>query len=183
MLDRATAIKIVIPFLRARESFRSAAYQDGAGVWTIGYGHTAGVKPGMKISFAEGEQLLEQDAEQIAGLIETHMPTWLNPNQFAALISFAFNVGPGKYEEKDGLLTLKNGKPSHLLRYLRAPSAELAPTQIGDEFLHWIYIAGEPSSGLCSRRTMERKLFLTPYTPPGVTPELADDSSSSGVKS
>lgn len=170
MLDRAAALQIVIPFLREREAFRPVAYQDGADVWTLGYGHTAGVHEGDRISLEDAEKLLVQDATQIAEFIEDHIPDWLNPNQFAAVISFAFNVGPGKNGVKDGFLILKNGKPSHLLRYLNEHAAWLGPQKIGDEFLHWVYIKGEVSEGLLRRRTLERKLYLTPFTPPGETP-------------
>jgi lysozyme len=177
MLDRAKAIEIVIPFLREREAFRAISYPDSGDTWTLGYGHTAGVHEGDRISLADAEKLLVQDATQIAEFIEDHLPDWLNPNQFAALISFAFNVGPGRNGVKDGFLILKNGKPSHLLRYLQAPGSHCAPITIADEFLHWVYVKGEVSEGVLRRRTLERKLFLTPFTSPGETPASGENDS------
>ena len=162
MLDLDSAIEIAIPKLKIFESFRSRAYPDQNGVWTIGYGHTAGVKPGMKMSVLVAEKLLVQDTEQIAQLLEPHLPEFLNPNQFAALISLAYNIGPGKAGARDGFLIQKSGEPSTILKKL----TEGAPAhEIGDCFLSWIYVGDEASSGLCSRRTRERELFLTPYEP------------------
>lgn len=164
MLDHQTALEIAVPFLRNVESFRANAYQDGGGKWTIGYGHASDVTEGQKISQPKAQDLLLEDAERFAELISPQIPPDLNPNQFAALISFTFNVGPGLKGARDGFLILENGEPSTLLKYICAnPRPDLKT--IGDEFLRWIYIKGQPSSGLCSRRTAERRLFMTPYPP------------------
>ena len=47
--------------IRNFEGFRSHAYQDAVGVWTIGYGHTKGVTPTMVISSSQGEQMLKEE--------------------------------------------------------------------------------------------------------------------------
>jgi lysozyme len=51
----------LIESLKKFESCRLTAYQDGVGVWTIGYGHTAGVKPGDRITLYQAEQFLHED--------------------------------------------------------------------------------------------------------------------------
>lgn len=168
MLDLDEALEIAIPFLKLREGFRASAYQDGGGVWTIGYGHTADVKPGDKVTQVLAGAMLEQDSEDVAAEIVGSLPDTLNPNQFAALISFTYNVGPGRMGHKDGFLVLKSGQPSTLLRLIREipdPSPDQLKT-VGDQFLHWIYVNGEPSSGLCTRRTCERELYMSPYLTP-----------------
>ncbi len=188
MLNRTAALDIVVPFLMQEriEGFRGEAYQDlgrGKGIWTYGFGHTAGVKEGMKISRPTAIQLLKFDTNETAEIIENRLPNTLNPNQFAALISFTFNVGPGKMGEKDGFLTLKSGRPSTLLKMIQE-FPEPTPEQLketADQFLRWIYAGGEVLSGLCTRRTRERELFLTPYTSPGDTAAPASDSSGVAV--
>ena len=79
------------------------AYKCPAGVWTIGYGHTAGVKSGMSISKAEAEKLLKEDCEAFEKYVNSKsivpLTDELNQNQFDALVSFAFNVGPGNLKK------------------------------------------------------------------------------------
>lgn len=75
------------------EGLRLEAYQCSAGKWTIGYGHTNNVTPGMKITQSEAEELLIRDLfkheERVARLVTVP----LTDNQFAALVSFDFNTG------------------------------------------------------------------------------------------
>jgi GH24 family phage-related lysozyme (muramidase) len=172
MLDRKAALEIVIPFLRARESLQPSAYWDN-GDWSIGYGHR-GAKEGDRISDETAEALLLVDADSFAGYIQPHLPDQ-NPNQFAALISLSFNIGLGQKDVKDGFLIQKTGEKSTILTLLQAGAA---PLVIGNEFLHWIYEGHIPISGLCTRRTLERRLYLSPYTSPGVS-VLASDSTDS----
>ena len=44
--------------LKHFEGCELSAYQDSVGVWTIGYGHTKGVVPGMTITQGQAEQML-----------------------------------------------------------------------------------------------------------------------------
>lgn len=139
------------------------AYPD-AGAFSYGYGHR-GVPEGSIITEPVAADLLMEDALATAELIKPRLPEWINPNQFASLISFTYNVGAGRMGYKDGFLVLKDGEPSTLLKEIQA-SKDPSPNQlyeIGNLFLHWIYANGEPHSGLCSRRTKERALFLKPY--------------------
>ena len=181
MLDRPTALQIAIPFIAKRETLQLRAYWDN-GDWCIGYGHRGAKENGLTTPRGALE-LLKTDADQFAGYIQPHLPDQ-NPNQFAALISLSFNIGLGKKGEKDGFLVQKSGEPSTILSLIQNPpkpccvGASFAETQksyanalgahqiaIGNEFLHWIYEGHLPISGLCTRRTLERKLYLTPYEP------------------
>lgn len=179
MLDRAAALKIAIPFIAARESLQLRAYWDN-GAWSIGYGHR-GVAEHSVITEDAADELLQADADQFAGFIQPHLPDQ-NPNQFAALISLSFNIGLGKKGVKDGFLVQKSGEKSTILSLLQA-NAEIHT--IGDAFLAWIYEGGVPLSSLCTRRTLERKLYLTPFTPPGESPlsEAPGSSSDGGLNS
>ncbi|MDE6145883.1 MAG: lysozyme, partial [Muribaculaceae bacterium] len=75
------------------EGFRSKAYRCPAGVWTIGYGHTAGVTPGMTVSVEEAERLLREDLSPVLD----SLPSGLNRNRTAALASLVFNIGIGAF--------------------------------------------------------------------------------------
>jgi lysozyme len=91
----------------------------------------------------------------MAGLVvDTAVKCQLNPNQYAALVSFVFNVGPGKKDFKSGFVTLKNGRPSSMLRMLNAQLYRAA----AEEFPKWVN--NPPLPGLVKRRAAERALFL-----------------------
>ena len=92
-------LKLIMEF----EGCRLTAYQCSAGVWTIGYGHTAGVYKGMKITQAQAEAYLKQDVAKFEKYVNnpSYVPFMdkLNQNQFDALVSFAFNLGPGNLKK------------------------------------------------------------------------------------
>ena len=83
-----------ISLIKQFEGCRLTAYQDSAGVWTIGYGHTGGVYPRQVISQMEADLLLRQDLvkAELAVTKYDRKYHW-NQNQFDALVSFAFNIG------------------------------------------------------------------------------------------
>lgn len=155
-----------IDLIKSFEGLELDAYQDSGGVWTIGYGHTGGVKPGQHITEEEAEELFREDLGKFETMVEAGVSVLLNDNQFAALVSFAFNVGPGKKGVKDGFLTLKSGQPPTLRRVLNQGDYARA----ADELLKWNHAAGGTPAGLTRRRKAERKLFLTPD---GVEPSVA----------
>lgn len=84
---------IALDVIRNEEACELKAYRCSAGVWTIGYGHTAGVTEGMVISQAHAEELLKSDvidcATRMASYIKAPVTKW----QFIALVSLSFNVG------------------------------------------------------------------------------------------
>lgn len=88
-----------LDLIKQFEGCRLVAYQCSAGVWTIGYGHTAGVHRGMKITQAQAEAYLKQDVAKFEKYVNnaSYVPFTdkLNQNQFDALVSFAFNLGQG----------------------------------------------------------------------------------------
>jgi len=131
---------------------------DAKGFPTIGVGHL--VKDasfdGRTLSDAEIDALFAKDVawaeDAINGL---RLP--LKQNQFDALVSFVYNVGPGKKGVKDGLICLRSGEPSSILRNLRAGNIQAA----GDSLLSWTRSAGVVMAGLVKRRQAERALFLS----------------------
>ncbi len=145
-----------IDFIKNEEGLRLTAYLDSAGVWTIGYGHTGGVVAGSTISLAQAEIFLREDISVFEDIINREVKVPLNQNQFDALLSLVFNVGPGKEKVKSGLITLKDGRPSTLLRSLN----DGLYREAANSFNSWVYAGGVILKGLVKRRERERTLFL-----------------------
>ncbi|HZZ04621.1 lysozyme [Paraburkholderia sp.] len=142
------------------EDDRLVAYPDpatGGAPWTIGRGHTGPeVRPGLKITQAQSDALFAEDLHARAEAIINALDLDLTQNQFDALGSFVFNIGPGKKGVKDGLVELRAGGPSTMLKMLRARDYAGA----AEQFLLWNKANGKPMAGLTRRRTAERALFL-----------------------
>jgi lysozyme len=126
------------------EGCKLEAYRCPAGIWTIGFGHTGDVLPGMKVTQHQADTVLEYDLERFESAVGKLCPQ-ANANQFSALVCFAFNVGV------DAL------KSSTLLRKFLAGDVSGA----AEEFLKWTHAAGKELPGLVKRRAAERALFLT----------------------
>ena len=134
-----------IALIKEFEGQRLKAYKCPGGVWTIGYGHTAGVKPGMVITEAQAEEYLKADLIAFERYLNG-LGLALNQNQFDALVSFIYNVGTGNFSN------------STLLRKVRANPQE---NSIMDEFLRWVYSKGRVLHGLQRRRLAEMKLYFS----------------------
>ena len=134
-----------IALIKEFEGLRLKAYKCPGGVWTIGYGHTAGVKPGMVITEAQAEEYLKADLIAFERYLNG-LGLALNQNQFDALVSFIYNVGTGNFSS------------STLLRKVRANPQD---NSIMDEFLRWVYSKGRVLPGLQRRRLAEMKLYFS----------------------
>ena len=89
------AIEIAVEQLKIDEGCRLTAYQDTVGVWTIGYGHTGGVKKGDKITQKDADDFLLADTLQ-AAIDASSLPVafdGLNAVRQAVLINMSFNLG------------------------------------------------------------------------------------------
>jgi lysozyme len=126
------------------EGFSATAYQDGGGVWTIGYGHTKNVVEGDACTRDEADAWLAQDMQEAEDCVNAAVTVPLTQCQFDALVSFTYNVGCGNF------------KRSTMLKLLNASDYLGASRQ----FLAWNKIKGEVSKGLTNRRMDEMKLFL-----------------------
>lgn len=135
-----------IALIKQFEGCRLHAYKDIVGVWTIGYGHTGGVSSDWVWTQAECEERLAKDLESFEAGVSKLVTLPITPNQFAAMVSFAFNLGLDKL------------KASTLLRCFNKHNAAAA----ADEFLKWCHAGGVVVEGLVKRRQAERTLFLTP---------------------
>jgi lysozyme len=96
--------------IKQEEGLRTEAYQDEAGVWTIGYGHTGPeVKQGMKISREEAERLFETDRERFTASVDQAVTAEVTPEQREALISLAYNIGPDAFANSTLVKKLNEG--------------------------------------------------------------------------
>ena len=141
--------KAGINLIKKYEGFRSHAYRDAVGVWTIGYGHTSmagtpNVSKGLKISRRQGETILARDVEKFARAIQPLITVELNENQFSALVSFAYNVGVGGF------------KRSSVLKRVNARQFDAVPHRLS----LWVKAGGRTLRGLVARRAAEADLFL-----------------------
>ncbi|MFD6390783.1 lysozyme [Nocardia sp. NPDC060259] len=133
--------------VKSHEGVELEAYQDTGGVWTIGYGHTDGVKPGDQISQAQAETYLQQDLAASEEAVRRLVKVPITQNQFDALVSFTYNVGSGGLENSDVLTRLNAG--------------DNAGAQ--DAFGKFVYDSkGNKLDGLARRRQDEANLFGTP---------------------
>ena len=129
------------------EQLRLEAYKPTPNdVWTIGWGHTEGVFPGMKITEKVAQQYFENDTEWAVSAVNNLVKVPLSQNQFDALVSFVFNIGTPSF------------KKSTLLRKLNAGNYEVAAA----EFPRWNKQKGKVLKGLVRRRAHEMELFMSP---------------------
>ena len=131
------------------EGCRLVAYRDAAGVPTIGYGHTAGVRMGDRISQQQAKALLRQDAEAVMRQVRA-LDVARTEAQLEALTSFAFNLGIARL------------RSSTLLKVIRQGGSKQA---IQREFKCWVYAGGRKLSGLVNRREWEASHFFAPSYP------------------
>ncbi|EKV01846.1 phage-related lysozyme (muraminidase) [Leptolyngbya sp. PCC 7375] len=133
-----------VGLIKSFEGLRLKAYQDAVGVWTIGYGTTRGVKPGQEITDAQAEALLKTDLDRFEKAVNQAVRVSINDNQFAAIVSFTYNVGSGAL------------RSSTLLKKLNRRDIYGA----ANEFPRWNRAGGRVLAGLTRRRNAERALFL-----------------------
>lgn len=133
-----------ISLIKKFEGLRINAYKCPAGKWTIGYGHTNGVKQGDSINEYQAEEYLREDLK----IFENHVLKYdniyhFNQNQFDALVSFTYNCGQANLKS----LT-QNGKRTI--------------SQISRKILLYNKSGGVVLRGLQRRRKEEKLLFDTP---------------------
>lgn len=133
-----------LDLIKSFEGLYLDAYLDPVDIWTIGYGHTEGVYEGMTITEAEAEELLRKDLAEFEAYVSEAVQVDLNENQFSALVSFTFNLGP------------ENLLDSTLLKLLNQGDFQGA----ADQFPIWNKAGSQELEGLTRRRKAERALFL-----------------------
>ena len=138
-----------IDLLKEFEGFRSNAYQDIVGVWTIGYGFTKDVKAGDTMTKAQGEKRLKVELKSYTEDVLNACSLEPTDNQLAAMVVFAFNCG------------VEGFKKSTLLKAHNKGSFDAASRA----FLLWNKAGGKVVPGLTRRRAAEAALYLKPDAP------------------
>lgn len=132
-----------LALIKEFEGLKLNAYFCSAGVLTIGWGTTAGVKPGDKITEAQAEEMLRADVVKFERGVFDAVKVPLAQHQFDALVVLAYNIGLGAF------------RTSTLLRLLNKGELSAAASQ----FDRWNKAGGKTLAGLTRRRAAERKLF------------------------
>jgi lysozyme len=135
-----------IELIKRSEGCRLQSYDDGFGTWTIGYGRTAGVRPGQHITQQEAERMLAEDLAAFGGQVAALCTLTPNPNQLGALTSLAYNIGVDNFHKST---VLKRHNAGH-------------PAEAAEAFKMWNKAAGHVVPGLVRRRSEEAALYLTP---------------------
>lgn len=132
-----------IALIKKFEGCELEAYKCAAGVWTIGYGHTKDVKEGEVITKEEAESMLIHELQEYCNDVDIAVKVDLKQNEFDALVSWTYNLGP------------TNLNSSTMLRVLNEGKHDDVPTQIK----RWNKAGGEVLKGLVRRRNAEALMF------------------------
>lgn len=132
------------------EGLRLKAYDDGVGVWTIGFGTTVypnGIKvmKGDTCTEAQAKTYMAHDLKKFEATVNKAVTVQLNQNQFDALVSLAYNIGTNAFSK------------STLVKKLNANDIRGA----ADQFDVWVNAGGKRMQGLVNRRAKEKALFLS----------------------
>lgn len=135
-------------FIKGFEDLRLVAYPDpgtGGKPWTIGWGHTKGVRQGDKITQEQAEQFLSDDLAVFELTVNSAIKRPMTQNQFDAMVSLAFNIGGPEFA---GSTLVKKFNAGDVLG-------------AADQFPRWKFSAGKVMPGLVKRRAAEREKFLS----------------------
>lgn len=137
------ASQTLINQIKKFEACVLTAYQDAKGVWTIGYGHTAGVKKGDRITLYQAEQFLKEDLQKFEA--EANKCRRITTQgRYDAILDFIYNCGPANFNS------------STLKKYIECGKATW---EIQEQFLRWVNSGGKKLGGLVSRRIWEAARF------------------------
>ena len=132
-----------LALIKKFEGCELKAYQCSAGVWTIGYGHTKDVEEGDTISKDQAEEMLVEELHEYENYVNEYVNVALSQNQFDALVSWVYNLGPA------------NLKSSTMLKVLNDGKYEDVPYQMK----RWNKAGGKVLDGLVRRREAEALLY------------------------
>tara|TARA_Y100001951_G_C11261875_1_gene253002 strand:- start:782 stop:1237 length:456 start_codon:yes stop_codon:yes gene_type:complete len=136
-----------LSLIKKFEGCKLQSYKCAAGVWTIGYGSTNGIEEGMKISQERADMLLLEDVEIFEEAVNELVKVPLEQNQYDALVTWTFNLGP------------TNLKNSTLLKVLNNKEYENVPEQIKRWNKATVNGERQVLEGLVRRREAEALLF------------------------
>lgn len=132
-----------VALIKKFEGCKLESYLCSADVWTLGFGHTRGVKEGDSCTQEQAEQTLVDDLFEFEKYVHKHVNVALDQNQFDALVAWTFNLGPTNLRE------------STLLKRVNEERFSDVPTEIR----RWNRAGGEVVQGLVRRRAAEALLW------------------------
>ena len=132
-----------LAFTEGFEGCKLTSYQDSGGIWTIGYGHIAGISPDMNCTQEQADLWLKEDTQSSVDTVNRLVDIQLNQEEFDALVDFVFNLGAGSFAS------------SSMLKYINSNKLDLAAL----EFQKWDHCGGKVVQGLLNRRIAEQKEF------------------------
>lgn len=132
-----------VDLARSFEGCKLIAYQDIAGVWTIGFGHTGkDVYEGLVWTQSQADEALTNDLLHASTLLALYSPGLTN-GPLEALTDFVFNIGIGHY------------RTSTLCQLVNAGNW----SAVKPELLKWDHSNGTVVHGLLRRREAEAELI------------------------
>lgn len=143
--EQQKALPIARQIIQSFESCKLVAYKCPAGIWTIGWGETQGIKNGMKWTQEQADAAFDKRVQEfMSGVLKACPGLKNSPEQLAACTSLAYNIGLGAFERSSVCRNTNNE----------------AWTAAANSFLLWNKAGGIELSGLVRRREAERKLYL-----------------------
>jgi lysozyme len=142
--------------LKYSEGLKKESYADTGGVWTIGYGHTKGVKPNQTATEEQIRKWLLEDIVEFEECVRGIMSSWkkqglktymITQGQFDAMVSFSFNAGCGGLRTSDFIQLTKQGKHEEAAQVMK--NEKLTDKK------------GKKLRGLVIRRENESKMYLS----------------------
>ena len=137
------ASQVLIDHIKKSEACSLTVYKCPAGVLTIGYGHTKGVKPGDRITQYQAEQFLKEDLAQFEA-VANKCKNIGTQGRYDAVVDFIYNCGPDKWNS------------STLKKYIES---NRKIWEIQEQFLRWVNSGGKKLGGLVTRRIWEANRF------------------------
>lgn len=149
------------------EGFYPNAYDDGEGVWTIGFGTVrwdmkTPVKKGDTITKEEAERQLIKEMQRVEDAIDASVTAPINPNEYASFCAIFYNIGIG-------WCTGHGHQQATFIKDFNRGRKDLVPGGML-KFVHGAN-SGKAYQGLLNRRRDEVKLFLTPVEAEAPHPE------------
>jgi lysozyme len=166
LIAGASALSITAVFTPEKEGRSLSAYRDPIGVVTICDGDTHNVRLGQLATPKECDARTLVQLKAANAIVKRCVKVPLNPNQEAAFTDFAYNVGPGGRNIKDGFCTLRSGRTPSFLTKLNNYDYDAACQALES----WIPTVTGPQAhirdGLASRRYQEIAICKYPYAGP-----------------
>lgn len=131
------------------EGLRLKSYDDGIGIWTIGFGTTKypnglRVKKGDSCTLEQAKAYMQNDLKEFEQTVNDAVRVPLNQNQFDTLVSLAYNIGTNAFKNSTLVKKLNDGDYQGT----------------ANQFNVWVVAGGKRMQGLVNRRAAEKEVFL-----------------------